>query len=390
MDNWGLTDKGFRRKSYPDILDDLILKSRELFGEDINVTSRSALGLLLRLFAWGLALVWQLAEKVYLSGFMSTSEGIDKDRHAQSLGIIRLGKRPATGYITVYGEDGTEIEEGFIVANKRGTEYRTFTNYVIEKGEAKVYVESIEVGKETNSEIEEVTEIITPVAGIDRVENLEPILGGADEETDAELQQRYNESLSKAGASTTASITASVLDVEGVTSVIVDENDTEETNEEGIPPHSIAVYVVGGDKNTIAMTILNTKAGGIQAYGDTKVKVKDVSGTEREIGFTYAEENKVNVEVDVVTDSNYHRLGDTKVKDTVIAFLGGVDSQGAEHKGLKIGEDVIISQIVRELWKIEGIVDVTVKIGFDEVASENLTIGRKQVAITGNVVVNHV
>ena len=33
MDNWGLTDKGFRRKSYPDILDDLILKSRELFGE---------------------------------------------------------------------------------------------------------------------------------------------------------------------------------------------------------------------------------------------------------------------------------------------------------------------------------------------------------------------
>ena len=390
MDKWGLTDKGFRRKTYPDILDDLILKSRELFGEDLNTTSRSAFGLLLRLFAWGLSLVWQLAEKVYFAGFMSTAEGVDKDRHARDLGIVRLGKRPATGYVMVYGEDGSVVDDGFIVANKRGTEYRTKTSYTIEKGQVRVYVESIEKGKETNSEIKEVTEIITPVAGIESVENQEPLLGGADEETDAELEQRYNDSLSKAGASTTASITASLLDVEGVTGAIVDENDTEVTNEEGLPPHSIAAYVVGGDENDIGNAILNTKAGGIQAYGDTKVTVKDVSGQEREIGFTYAEEKSVNVEVNIVTGKDYHRDGDIIVKDTVTAFIGGIDSHGVEHKGLKIGENVIISQIVRELWKIDGIIDVQVKIGFDEVSDENLTIDRKTVATTGDVVVNHV
>ena len=67
-DNWGLTERGFLRPSYADLLDAFEVKAKELFGSTVNLSVRSPLGIFLRIFAWFAGLTWQLAEDVYNSG----------------------------------------------------------------------------------------------------------------------------------------------------------------------------------------------------------------------------------------------------------------------------------------------------------------------------------
>ena len=68
-EQWGLTECGFHCPTYTEILNALEYKAREFFGAKANLTVRSPLGLFLRIFAWAIHLLFQLAEDVYNSRF---------------------------------------------------------------------------------------------------------------------------------------------------------------------------------------------------------------------------------------------------------------------------------------------------------------------------------
>lgn len=55
-----LDKNGFRRKTYDDLLDEMSDKAKELFGDNINLSTRSFIGILVRLYAWFLSLLWQM------------------------------------------------------------------------------------------------------------------------------------------------------------------------------------------------------------------------------------------------------------------------------------------------------------------------------------------
>ena len=71
--DWGLTDAGFRRPTYAELLDALEYKARELFGSKANLTVRSPLGIFLRIYAWMLNLLFSTLEDVYNSRFVDTA-----------------------------------------------------------------------------------------------------------------------------------------------------------------------------------------------------------------------------------------------------------------------------------------------------------------------------
>ena len=83
-ENWGLTEAGFLRPSYTELLDALEVKAKELFGSSVNLSVRSPLGIFLRIFAWFAGMLWQLAEQVYNSGFVDTAMRICSFRRARS------------------------------------------------------------------------------------------------------------------------------------------------------------------------------------------------------------------------------------------------------------------------------------------------------------------
>lgn len=47
-----LNETGFQRQTYSELLDGMEDKAKELFGEDINTSSKTPLGIILRIFAW--------------------------------------------------------------------------------------------------------------------------------------------------------------------------------------------------------------------------------------------------------------------------------------------------------------------------------------------------
>ena len=66
-----LTENGFDRQSFDDILSDLIDSAKLLFGDDIDTTETSVFGKILRLYATDAATNQELAEQVYLTLFGS-------------------------------------------------------------------------------------------------------------------------------------------------------------------------------------------------------------------------------------------------------------------------------------------------------------------------------
>lgn len=86
-------EKGLKILTYSELIDEMELKAKALFGEDINTRSYTPLGIILRIYAWFLSVVWQVVEKVYFSGFIKSSEGIQLDRHGGNRNIVRNPKQ---------------------------------------------------------------------------------------------------------------------------------------------------------------------------------------------------------------------------------------------------------------------------------------------------------
>ena len=106
-------------------------------------------------------------------------------------------------------------------------------------------------------------------------------------ENDATLRQRQSVSTSLPAQSPLAAILAGVANIPGVGAYAIYENDTLAVNYTGLPAHSIAVVVEGGNAQTIAQTIQQYKIPGCGTYGSTSVVVIDQSGVPDTINFFY-------------------------------------------------------------------------------------------------------
>ena len=85
--------------------------------------------------------------------------------------------------------------------------------------------------------------------------------GGRNTETDDEFRARYYVSTDFAGGVNLDAIIAAIYEnVEAVIAVTGEENDTDETNASGLPPHSIELVVYGGLDEEIAKAIHRRKA----------------------------------------------------------------------------------------------------------------------------------
>ena len=118
-----------------------------------------------------------------------------------------------------------------------------------------------------------ITTIVSNLStGFNWCENRLAPLAGRLEEEDWEYRQSYIERLYAHSSSMANSIRSYLLDnVSGVTSVIVYENDGDETDSQGRYPHSVEVIVEGGVDEDIAYGILSSKAGGINTNGEVEV-----------------------------------------------------------------------------------------------------------------------
>ena len=378
--DWGLTDAGFRRPTYAELLDALEYKAREVFGSKANLTVRSPLGIFLRIFAWMLNLLFSTLEDVYNSRFIDTAVGASLYNLGRALGLRLLGAQKAVGYLTFTGENGVEVPEGFLAETTAGMQYVTVSSGVIRDGEVTLPATAISSGPDGNT-AEETTTITNPKLGIESVTNVKPFEGGRNTETDAEFRERYYKSVDFAGGVNIDAIIAEVYEsVEAVIAVTGEENDTDFESASGLPPHSFEVVAYGGLDEEIAKAIFRRKAAGIQTFGNTTVSVLGASGQTFDISFSRPTPVKVWVRVtDLVTDQHFPLDGVEQIKRSLVSFIGG-NTRG----GLNIGQDVIRVVLPTEVLKVPGVVDFNLQISPDgeSFGWGNIEIAARQKAVT--------
>jgi len=90
---FGLNKDGFNRMRYADLIEEMNSRARGVFGADVNLSEFSPLGMIFKVVAFGMSIVWQLAEYIYYGGYKDTAEGYQLDGVGQYIGITR---NPAT------------------------------------------------------------------------------------------------------------------------------------------------------------------------------------------------------------------------------------------------------------------------------------------------------
>jgi uncharacterized phage protein gp47/JayE len=235
------------------------------------------------------------------------------------------------------------------------------------------------------------TEIESPVSGWDGITNPEAGVTGRNVESDEDYRVRQEQSLTVQGAATVDAIRADLLTItiengytEDVTAAIVFENDTDETDDNGLPAHSIECLVLDGDDQEIADMIWSSKAAGIRTYGTESATVTDSAGDDHTVYFSRPTEVPIYLIVDVTADEDeFPDDGEDQIKQALVDFWA--------DKG--IGDDVIRSQLYSPIDAIDGTEDITdIKLGTAPApaGTSNITITTRQLATfsTANITVN--
>lgn len=379
--DWGLTDAGFRRPTYAELLDALEYKAREQFGTQANLTIRSPLGIFLRIFAWMLNLLFSTVEDVYNSRFIDTAVGSSLYNLGRAIGLKLLGAQKAVGYLTFTGEDGVDVPEGYLAETISGAQYITLKSGVITDGSVTLPASAVVPGPDGNTVENTINLITNPKSGVDTVTNVKAFEGGRNTETDAEFRERYYLSVDFAGGVNIDAIVAEVYEsVEAVIAVTGEENDTDEISASGLPPHSIEIVAYGGLDEDVATAIYRRKAAGIETFGNTVVGVVTASGTTKDIRFSRPTPVSVWVKVSgLVTDSTFPLDGIEQIKQCLVSYIGA-NTRG----GLNIGQNVICVALPTQVFKVPGVVDFDLQISADgkTFGWENIEVAAREKAVT--------
>lgn len=367
-----LTEKGFQRLTYDDVLNTQIERAKLLFGDDIDTSEKSVFGKILRLYCLDAAENQEYTESVYLSAFPNTASGVSLDRLCPLVGISRNPATYAQHEIEITGTAGETIEMGFLVS-AGDIVFHTVDNYVIgNTGTVTAIVECNEVGTIGNVAIGDINTVVNPTAYVTAIEHTDITMIGSEIETDYELRTRFQTAVSGIGSGTLEAIRGAVLRVTGVKTVLIEENATNETVN-GIPPHSFLCYVHAptSAQQAIAEAIFSKKPLGISSEGDVVSTVTDISGTEHTVKFSWTKEVNIYVKCSIdVSNGNTAEIVQ-EIKDSIVNKISAYTN----------GQDVTATSLYSNIY-VDGVTDVTSL----TISSDGKTYSTSAISIANNQV----
>lgn len=397
----GLTPQGFEIKRLTDIRSEIETSLTQSFGE-IDLRAESNFGQFVGISSELNALLWQLAEAVYLSQYPDSATGISLDQVAAITGVVRAPARPTQVAAIAYGKDNTTLSEGREAENARtGDVYRSTTavtidranaihavieltsvaagNYVVTvRGANYTYaagasdteqqiltgisgalaaagvdrtistgiltitddtfmelaasanIEFAELGVSINFNALEtgplvlgagdLTEIKTPAAGWDRLENLDPGITGSRRETDGELRARRERSNQVTATNTLDAIASRLRQTQFVTDVNVVQNNGPETDAFGTLRQHIWAIIEGGSDKDVARVLFDATAAGIGYRGDETVNViSDISGKGFLVNFDRPTYIDPSIVVEYTKLSGFPPEGEDAIRKALVA-----------------------------------------------------------------------
>jgi uncharacterized phage protein gp47/JayE len=329
-----IDETGIHTPEYQEILDDLKEKYKEIFKKDLYLEADSQEGEMLQIFALALFDAYQFAAAAYNGFSPQTAIGANLSRMVKINGIRRRSATKSYADLRIVGVAGTEIIGG-IAEDVAGQKWNLPAKVTIPfEGEITVTATAQDKGA-IRAQPGEINKIATPTRGWQTVENPYAAIAGAAAESDAELRLRQTRSVSLPAMTTLEAIVAAVAAVSDVTRVRGYENDKDATDENGIPEHSIAVVVDGGDVQEIAEAIRSKKPPGAYTYGSVEIPVADQYEMVSQIRFFRPSVVDASVRIALSIKRGYGTEIEERIKSNLTAYVNA----------LGIGNSVLISKL---------------------------------------------
>ncbi|CDE30367.1 putative uncharacterized protein [Ruminococcus sp. CAG:403] len=378
-----MTDQGFQRQTYAELLEQQINRAKQLFGADMDTSETSVLGKYIRLNTADYAELQESLEAVYQARYIDTASGVQLDRLCPFAGIQR--NTATRSEIRVLAQNSSTrsvtIPQATKLLNADGVLFHTLERVTIAGNESAQLSAECDTAGVAGNNPTTLQFYQTQVANV-TITQPELVSAGAEIETDMALRARWKASISGAGTSTTAAIIGEVLRVSGVTDCMLFENATNSNLNDGtgfiVPPHSFEVVVSGATNSggEIANAIYRKKPVGIAAVGTETFTIRDVANQSHTIGFSYGKFVTVSCSITVQKKTGFLIARD------VPAIVQAILQQAGN---LKMGESLSPTAFYQPVAAIEAVEDVSsivLQKSTGEAAGygEKLTIGAKETA----------
>ena len=395
-----LTEQGFYRPTYAELLDEQISRAKKLFGDDIDTSELTALGKFMRLNVYDVSGLYEMLEYVYYARFPATATGISLDRLCLFAGLSRNPATEALHIVRIYGEAETDVKAGeflvgttdnitFYLVNDATLAATELTEDVVINGQTVFYQGEtvgvadgefccVDVGAIGNVPIGSINRIINPNVYVTAIKHISLNKVGEEIETDVSLRRRFEQTISAIGNGTIDSIYGAILRVSGVTGCYIVENDTDTTDSSGRPSKSFECYVLGGNDDDIAQAIFSKIPVGIETVStvdsahQVSKQIADVGGTLHTINFSRTIEKLIYIKITVAVDTHFESTGVDDIKSNLIQHLAGLTN----------GEDVIYSSLFGDVHSVEGVKSATIQLSTNGTAysTNNITCSGSEVA----------
>ena len=368
-----ITDKGFVRPSYDEILQAQINRDKVLLGDDIDTSEESVLGKFIRINVFDLNICYETLEDLYYSSFPNTARGQSLDRLGSFAAVSRNQATQARIEVKIKGTVGESVPSAFLLKSDK-TSFYVVNDYTIDSnGEVVAIANCVDDGVVGNISNGERLDIQNPRMGIDSVEFIRIVQNGEELESDKDFRIRFANSLAGAGSSTESAIKGAIYRVPLVDGVSVIDNNSDTAS--SIPPHSFACYVLAPESqyDEIAKAIFDKKPLGIQCIGDIERTVYDAWGKPHTVKFFATSKAELKISIQIKTNQYFESSGISQIKDNIANFINNLAN----------GSDVYYTSVFGYIHNVTGVVSVVdlkiCKIGQNP-GNSDIAIGEQEIA----------
>lgn len=279
-----IDDTGITSPAYEDILLSLQASYRQIYGSDVDLAADSQDGQWIAIQAQAIFDANQAITAAYLSYSPSYAQGVGLSSVVKINGIRRLTPSNSTVELVLSGRAGKTIANGVVADSFRNLWSLPAVVEIEVTGEVSATATAQQPGA-IMAAPGTVSQIQTLMPGWDSATNPASAAPGMPVESDATLRTRQTYSTALPAVTPRETILGNILNLPGVTRAEVYENDTDSTDQNGIPSHSVSAVVEGGSDLAIAKIIARTKNVGCGTYGPTMIIVTDSRGVPNTIHF---------------------------------------------------------------------------------------------------------
>jgi uncharacterized phage protein gp47/JayE len=325
---------GFHYPDYPTVLVYLKGEYQTIYGVDTYLEADSQDGQFVAILALAMFETMQVSAEIYNSFSPLTAQSDGLSRNVKINGIRRLSSSFSTADLTIVGQAGATITNGQ-AKDVLDQKWLLPALVIIPVGGSIVVTATAEKLGAVSASAGTINKIATPTFGWQTVNNTTTATVGAPVESDSALRRRQSQSTMIPSLSVLEGIVGAVSSIAGVVRSRGYENDSGVPDADGIPAHSMAVVVEGGDAQGIANTIAIKKTPGSPTYGTTNVTTFDKYGVPNIIRFFRPTVATISVEVTIKALFGY---------TTGFALLIA-DAVAKSVNALVIGDDVLITKL---------------------------------------------